>query len=101
MKRIILSAILAMGLGLSASAEVNLNACAACHGKHFEKHAFGKSKIVKDLNASTISKELIEYKEGKLNQYGMGALMKGQVSKYSVKELNATGKRIKEINSSK
>ena len=97
MKRMILSAIMSLGLGLSASADVNLGACAGCHGSHFEKHALGKSKIVKDMNASTISKELIQYKKGTLNQYGMGNLMKAQVAKYSIKDLNNTGKRIKSI----
>lgn len=90
-----------MALGLSASivsAEVNLNNCRACHGYNFEKHALGKSKIVRDMNTSTISKELIRYKEGKLNKYGMGALMKAQISKYSIKDLNNTGIRIKDLN---
>jgi len=79
-----------------ASAEVNLKVCSGCHGKTFEKSAMGLSKIVKDMNATAISEALIGYKTG---TYGgaMKGLMKGQVRKYTIEDLNNTGSKIKNL----
>lgn len=90
MKKVLLSAILALGLmGTAALAEVNLKGCTGCHGANFEKKALGKSKIVSDMNATSISAALIGYKDG---TYGgsMKGIMKGQTAKYSNEELNAS-----------
>ena len=46
MKKIVLGTLV---LGVAAFAAVNLGACKGCHGAHFEKHALGKSKVVKDM----------------------------------------------------
>ena len=64
-----------------ASAEANLAACAACHGKDFEKKAMNVSKIVKDMSKADIETALKGYKEGKGGK--MAAIMKGQVAKLS------------------
>ncbi len=79
MKKIILVLVV---LGVSAFAEVNTKVCAACHGQHFEKHAMGKSKIVKNMTHAQIVHALLGYKYG---TYGgpMKAVMKMQISKYS------------------
>jgi len=91
MKRLTKKMVLALSLiGILASgadcSEVNLKSCAGCHGANFEKKALGKSKVVKDMNATEISTALKGYKDG---TYGgpMKGLMKGQVLKYSDKEL--------------
>jgi cytochrome c-type protein NapB len=99
-KKIILGAILALGISLSsASAEVNLGVCKGCHGANFEKKALGKSLVVKDMNATAISSALIGYKDG---TYGgvMKGIMKGQVAKYSNEDLNATGVILSDVNAS-
>jgi cytochrome c-type protein NapB len=72
----------------------NIASCFSCHGTKFSKKAFGKSKIVENMKNDTVYKELIEYKKGKLNQYGMGSLMTGQVSKFSDAELKTISKHI-------
>ena len=68
-------------LSLSASA-ANTAACAACHGKDFEKKAMNVSKIVKDMSKDDIVKALKGYKDG---SYGgtMKAVMAGQAKKLS------------------
>jgi len=87
-----LAAILAIGADCS---DINLRSCSSCHGTTFEKKALGKSKIVKDISATKISEDLIAYKKGTLNKYGMGSVMKGQVAKYSDKELTEMSLKIK------
>jgi len=74
--------------------DINLKSCTACHGITFEKKALNKSKIVKDMNVSDISKALIGYKNG---TYGgsMKGLMKGQILKYSNTELKEISIKIK------
>ena len=90
MKKLTTKLIMALSLigllAISVSADVNLKACAGCHGQAWEKKALGKSKVVSDMNATAISVALIGYKDG---TYGgaMKGLMKGQVAKYSDTEL--------------
>jgi len=86
MKKLLISAIIAMGIAGAASAEVNLAGCAGCHGKSFERSAMGKSRIVKDLNATEIVTALKGYKDG---TYGgaMKGIMKGQAAKYSDEQI--------------
>jgi len=54
--------------------------CAGCHGKHGEKSALGKTAVITGESAISIVKKLNGYKAGVLSQYGMGSLMKSQVT---------------------
>jgi len=87
MKKIVLGTLV---LGVAAFAAVNLGACKGCHGANFEKHALGKSKIVKDMSKADVTTALLGYKHG---TYGgpMKGVMKGQVARYSEADLKATG----------
>jgi len=73
---------------------LNISNCYGCHGKDFGRKAMGKSKIVKDMDSKTVYTELKKYKDGQLNQYGMGMIMKGQLQKYSDTELKLISKNI-------
>ena len=87
MKKIILGTLVC---GVAAFAAVNLGACKGCHGQNFEKKALGKSKIVSDMTKAEVNAAMVGYKDG---SYGgaMKGVMKGQVARYSVEELSATG----------
>ena len=93
MKKIVIASIAALTVASTLSAGVNAGACAACHGKSFEKHALGKSKIVKDMTHAQIATALKGYKDG---SYGgpMKGVMKGQVGKYSNADLEAFAQTI-------
>ena len=93
MKKIVLASIATLSLVTAASAAVNGKACAACHGVHFEKHALGKSKIVKDLTHAEIATALKGYKAGTFGG-PMKGVMKGQVGRYSDAELEAFAQTI-------
>jgi len=88
MKKIVIASIATLALVTAASAAVNGAACAACHGKAWEKHAMGKSKVVADMTHADIATALKGYKAG---TYGgpMKGVMKGQVARYSDADLDA------------
>ena len=95
MKKIILSLASLGLLAAAASATDNINACKSCHGQHFEKHALGKSKIVKDMSEKEIVTALKGYKDG---TYGgsMKGIMKGQVARIS--DIEGTAKSVYVLN---
>jgi len=93
MKKIILAGVATLTLSSVAMAGVNGAACAACHGANFEKHALGKSKIVKDLTHAEIAEALKGYKAGTFGG-PMKGVMKGQVAKYSDADLEAYSQTI-------
>ncbi|NOX14595.1 MAG: cytochrome C [Epsilonproteobacteria bacterium] len=92
MKKIVLASIVALAASTALMATVNTAACAACHGKNFEKHALGKSRIVANLTHDEIEDALKGYKVGKGGS--MKSIMKGQIGKYSDAEIEAFSKTI-------
>ncbi|SFV67274.1 Cytochrome C553 (soluble cytochrome f) [hydrothermal vent metagenome] len=93
MKKIVIASIAAAAISSVAMAAVNTAACAACHGHNFEKHAMGKSKIVKDLTHAEIAKALKGYKAGTFGGPLKG-VMHGQVARYSDADLEAVAQKI-------
>jgi len=93
MKKLVITSIAALAMTTAAMAAVNGGACAACHGKNFEKHALGKSKIVKNLTHAEIATALKGYKAGTFGG-PMKGVMKGQVGRYSDADLEAFSKTI-------
>ena len=93
MKKIVIASIAALTVSSALMAGVNAGACFACHGKNFEKHAMGKSKVVADMTHAEIAASLKGYKAG---TYGgpMKGIMKGQVGRYSDADLEAFSKTI-------
>ena len=91
MKKVILG-LTVVGV-VSLFAEVSTAACAGCHGANFEKHALGKSKIVKDLSKADIEKALKGYKA---KTYGgaMKTVMEGQAAKLSDADIKAIAEKV-------
>jgi cytochrome c-type protein NapB len=90
MKKVILG--LTVVATVSLFADIDVKACAGCHGADFGKKALGKSKIVKDMTKADIEKALKGYKDG---SYGgaMKGLMKGQVAKLSDADIKAIAEK--------
>ncbi len=63
--------------------------CASCHGAKGDRKALGKSAVIAGMAKDEVVKKLKGYKAGTLNQYGMGALMKGQVAGLSDADIEA------------
>jgi len=77
MKKIILSVLMTMAL-LANSEELYKN-CAGCHGDQGETSALGQSKVIAGQESNLTIKELTAYKNGELNQYGLGNIMQLQL----------------------
>jgi len=96
MKKVILL-ITALTIGCFAETSiVQLQKCMGCHGQNFDKSALNKSKIVKDMNETTIVEALNGYKNG---TYGgpMKTLMSSQVKNMSDKDIKNIAKEIKKV----
>ncbi len=61
--------------------------CAGCHGENGEKKALNQSKLIGGQEANLTIKELIAYKAGELDQYGLGNIMKLQLSTLSKSDI--------------
>jgi len=93
MKKVLIASIFALGASTALMAGVNAATCKGCHGQNFEKHALGKSKIVKNMKHDEIAEALKGYKAGTFGG-SMKGVMKGQVAKYSDADLEAFSKTI-------
>ncbi len=82
MKKIALALLVASVSLMAADGAAAYKKCVSCHGAKAEKKALNKSAVIQGWDAAKIEKALHGYKAGTLNNYGMGALMKGQVASY-------------------
>jgi len=89
MKKIALALLVASVSLMAADGAAAFKKCVACHGAHGEKKALGKSAVINTMSAAEIEKALTDYKAGKRNVHGMGALMKGQVASYDAAKIKA------------
>ncbi len=94
MKKIVIASIAALTVTSSLMAGVNAAACTGCHGADWSKKAMNKSVAVSEMSHADIATALKDYKAGTRNVHGMGALMKGQVAKYSDADLEAFAQTI-------
>ncbi|MBU1667744.1 c-type cytochrome [bacterium] len=53
--------------------------CAGCHGDNGQKKALQQSAPIGGQASDTTIKQLTAYKNGELNQYGLGNIMKMQL----------------------
>jgi len=84
-------------LSLSANAENLYKSCAGCHGENGEKMALSKSIVIAGQESNLSIKELTAYKNGELNQYGLGGIMKSQLAKVSEEEIKELAKYIENM----
>jgi len=93
MKKIVIASIASAAIATVAMANPSTAKCVGCHGAHFEKHALGKSKVVKDMSKADVVHALKGYKHG---GYGgpMKGVMKGQIAGYSDADLETIGHNI-------
>jgi cytochrome c553 len=61
--------------------------CAGCHGSNGKTKALSKSKVIAGQSSSKTVKQLTAYKQGSLNQYGLGHIMKLQVETLNSKKI--------------
>jgi len=93
MKKTILSIALLTSFSFS-DGSVIFSKCVGCHGQNGEKGALGKPTVLIGVSAEDTEKKLLAYKDGSLNKYGMGSLMKGQVTNLSSDDIKEVSQYI-------
>ena len=63
--------------------------CSSCHGKNAELKAMNKSAVIQGEDAAVTVEKLKGYKDGSLNQYGLGNVMKGIAGGLSDEDMQA------------
>jgi len=61
--------------------------CTSCHGERGELSALQKSLTIGGVDANLTLKKLNAYKNGELNQYGLGGIMQSQLSTLSFEDI--------------
>ncbi|CAA6801339.1 MAG: Unknown protein [uncultured Sulfurovum sp.] len=64
---------------LFATSEELYRNCASCHGKNGELAALSQSKVITGQDKNLSIKQLVAYKNGELDKYGLGNIMKLQL----------------------
>ena len=86
MKKIVIASIATLALATASFAGVNAAACAGCHGKDWSKTHMGNVDVSK-MSHADIATALKGYKAKTRNAHGKGAMMYGQVGRYSEADL--------------
>jgi len=100
MKKIILTVISILGISsllLFANGEELYQTCSGCHGDLGETDALQQSKKIGGQEENLTIKELTAYKYGELNQYGLGNIMKLQLSNISEDEIKELAQYIESL----
>ena len=71
--------------------------CTGCHGENGEVSALQQSAIITAQDSNLTIKELTAYKNGELNQYGLGNIMKLQLTTVSDEEISELADYISEL----
>lgn len=69
------------------SDEVLYNSCRFCHGERGEVTYLGKVEPIKRLDKTALITLLNAYKEGNIDQIGLGKLMQAQIAKFNDAEI--------------
>ncbi len=97
MKKVILTSLLFTGF-IMADSSALYSKCVGCHGSNGEKAALGKNTKLIAVSKDDILVKLNGYKKGELNNYGLGSLMKAQVSSLSNTDLEELAVYISKFN---
>lgn len=97
MKKFLMILALTFSVASASGGYLEYKKCAGCHGDNGEKQALGKSVAIGGQDVNLTKGQLFGYRNGKLNKYGMGALMKGQVMNMSGEEIQLLSEYIERL----
>lgn len=60
--------------------------CMGCHGENGERAALGRTKPIGGMNKVEMLQKMRSYRNGELNTYGFGGLMRQQIFKLKERE---------------
>jgi len=98
MKKYIITLLIAVSTATLFADTLSLyKKCAGCHGENGELSALQQSVAIGGQERNLTIKELIAYKNGELNQYGLGNIMKLQLQALSQSDLEELAKYIENL----
>ena len=97
MRKILL--LILTNIALLASSQELYKNCAGCHGENGERAALGQAKIITGQETNLTIKQLSAYKNGELNKYGLGNIMKLQLTMLSDDDIKELAEYIKNMKS--
>lgn len=97
MRKILL--LIITSLVLIANGEELYKTCVGCHGENGEITALGQSRIITGQENNLTIKQLTAYKNGELNQYGLGNIMQLQLTTLNDENINELAKYISNMQS--
>lgn len=68
--------------------------CTACHGANAEKSYLNKIPVLTTLAKEDMVAKMKAYKAGELNEFKMGAVMKGQMATLNDEDMDAVADHI-------
>jgi len=86
MKKIISTLLFVSTLSMASGQEL-YKLCTVCHGEFGELQALHKSALIQGQDSNQTIKQLTAYKNGELNQYGLGNIMNMQVQTLSESDI--------------
>ena len=100
MKKTLIKLLLLTGttLALLADSQSLYKNCSGCHGESGETSALKVSKVIVGQESNLTIKELTAYKNGELNQYGLGNIMKLQLRTVSEDDIAELAAYIEKMN---
>jgi len=96
MKNIISTLLLVSTLSMANGQEL-YKLCTVCHGELGEQKALHKSAQIQGQESNKTIKQLTAYKNGELDQYGLGNIMNMQVQTLSESDIKDLAKYISEL----
>ena len=88
MKKIILTLLLTLTTQAMADGQSLYKNCAGCHGDKGETSALQLSALIAGQDKNKTVLQLTAYKNGELNKYGLGNIMKMQVATLSEDDIS-------------
>lgn len=73
------------------------SSCKFCHGNNAEKIYMNAVPALKDLDIDSLTKKLKSYKDGTINNYGFGQIMKQQMVNIPDEKIQTLSKYIKSL----
>jgi cytochrome c553 len=96
MKNIILTLIFISSLSMANGQEL-YKLCSVCHGETGKLQALHKSALIQGQESNKTIKQLTAYKNGELDQYGLGNIMNMQIQTLSEEDIQELAEYIAQL----
>jgi cytochrome c553 len=101
MRFLSLSLLFSTILWAQSGKEIFDSKCKSCHGINGQINVFGKTRAIAGMPENELGSKLKAYKEGSINQYGFGDMMKKNLALISSSQLSQLAEHIASLEKKK